>query len=73
MERGLDMIESLRGRAPDPDLRTSFLASVQDYYGGYVDLLMQMNERQPSAHFASSGVMTPGQFGPISRVFRPRM
>jgi CHAT domain-containing protein/tetratricopeptide (TPR) repeat protein len=52
MEKGLDMIESLRGTAPDPDLRTSFLASVQDYYGEYVDLLMQMDERQPSGHFA---------------------
>jgi CHAT domain-containing protein/Tfp pilus assembly protein PilF len=52
MEQGLDLIESLRGRVPDPDLRTSFLASVQDYYRDYVDLLMRMHEREPAAGYA---------------------
>jgi CHAT domain-containing protein/tetratricopeptide (TPR) repeat protein len=56
MEKGLDTIESLRGRAPDPDLRTSFLASMQDYYDNYVNLLMQMHEREPSGHFAELAI-----------------
>lgn len=45
-EAAIDHIESLRGKS---GMRASFLASKQDYYGFYVDLLMDLHRREPRA------------------------
>src|SRR5262249_52990493 len=51
IEEALDLVESMRARTRSADLRTSFLASKYGDYEFYIDLLMRLNERQPSAGF----------------------
>lgn len=50
-ESALARVESLRGKPVSLELRTSFLASKQDLYELYVDLLMGLHRRQPAAGF----------------------
>ncbi len=47
IERAINLIENLRTQVTNDDLRTSFLASKQDYYRFYIDLLMQLNKKYP--------------------------
>lgn len=47
IETALTIIEDLRTKINSQDLRASFLASKQDYYQFYIDLLMQLNQQQP--------------------------
>ena len=47
IEIALGITESLRAKAPTQDFRISFLASKQEYYGFYIDLLMQLHQREP--------------------------
>lgn len=42
-EAGVEIIESLRGRVVDPDLRALFLASNQTYYERQIDILMELH------------------------------
>ncbi len=44
----IDIIEDLRTKIIDQQLRTSYFASVQDYYEFYTDLLMQLHKKDPS-------------------------
>jgi len=46
-EQAIDVVESLRGQVAQPDLRSAYLASTQDYYGVYIDVLMRMHALQP--------------------------
>jgi CHAT domain-containing protein/Flp pilus assembly protein TadD len=48
IEQGLAIIEDLRSNLRNQDLKTSFLASKQDYYQLYIDLLMQLHRQQPN-------------------------
>nr|MBW4623461.1 CHAT domain-containing protein [Cyanosarcina radialis HA8281-LM2] len=48
MEASLKIIEDLRTKIVSPELRTSYFASVQDYYQFYIDLLMQLHKQQPN-------------------------
>lgn len=50
-EQALAAVESLRGRVAEPDLRNSYLASVQTYYEVYIDALMRSHEREPLAGY----------------------
>jgi hypothetical protein len=50
-QSGLTIIESLRARIANPDLRASYLASNGDPYELCIDLLMQMHEQRPSGGF----------------------
>ena len=47
IEAALDRIESLRTAVARQELRSSYLASKQDEYGFYIDLLMQLHRREP--------------------------
>ncbi|VXD18970.1 conserved exported hypothetical protein [Planktothrix serta PCC 8927] len=47
IETALTIIEDLRTQIANQDLRSAFLASKQDYYQFYIDLLMQLNQQQP--------------------------
>jgi CHAT domain-containing protein/Tfp pilus assembly protein PilF len=47
IENALDIIEKLRIQVKNQDLRTSLLASKQDYYRFYIDLLMELDKKQP--------------------------
>ncbi|MGL5060525.1 MAG: CHAT domain-containing tetratricopeptide repeat protein [Microcoleus sp.] len=47
----IKIIENLRTKIASPELRTSYFASVQDYYEFYIDLLMQLHKKQPSSNY----------------------
>jgi CHAT domain-containing protein/Tfp pilus assembly protein PilF len=48
IQAAIDIIEDLRTKIIDQQLRTSYFASVQDYYKFYTDLLMQLHKKDPS-------------------------
>ncbi|MEP7340132.1 MAG: CHAT domain-containing protein [Acidobacteriota bacterium] len=49
LEAALTLFEDVRTRVSSPQLRASYLATRQDAYQIYVDLLMQQHRREPSA------------------------
>lgn len=49
IEDALKIIESLRTKIEITQLRTSYFASVRDYYESYIDLLMQLHKLNPDA------------------------
>lgn len=51
IETALTIVESQRRQLASPDLRASFLASKENYYEFYVDLLMRLHRQQPSAGY----------------------
>ena len=51
IEASLKIIESLRTKVASPELRTSYFATVQDYYQFYIDLLMQLHKTQPKSGY----------------------
>ncbi len=51
IEAALGIIEDLRTKVTNQDLRASFLASKQDYYQFYIDLLMQLHKQRPDQGF----------------------
>ncbi|NEQ75216.1 MAG: tetratricopeptide repeat protein [Okeania sp. SIO2C9] len=48
IEKSLEIIEDLRTKIVAQDLRTSYFATVQDYYQFYIDLLMQLHKQNPN-------------------------
>jgi CHAT domain-containing protein/Tfp pilus assembly protein PilF len=48
IESALEAVESFRANVSSRQLRTSYLASKEDYYDFYVDLLMRMDARDKS-------------------------
>jgi CHAT domain-containing protein/Tfp pilus assembly protein PilF len=48
IKAAVDIIESLRSKIVSPELRTSYFATVQDYYEFYTNLLMQLHQQDPS-------------------------
>ncbi|WP_237269970.1 CHAT domain-containing tetratricopeptide repeat protein [Synechocystis sp. CACIAM 05] len=48
IEQAIYLLENLRQAIGNDDLRASFLASKQDYYQFYIDLLMEQHQRQPN-------------------------
>ncbi|MBD2359976.1 tetratricopeptide repeat protein [Anabaena minutissima FACHB-250] len=48
IQAAIDIIEDLRTKIIDQQLRTSYFASVQNYYKFYTDLLMQLHKKDPS-------------------------
>ncbi|MGB3637759.1 MAG: CHAT domain-containing tetratricopeptide repeat protein [Rivularia sp. (in: cyanobacteria)] len=42
------IIEDLRGTYTNQDLKTTYFATVQDYYKFYIDLLMEQHKKNPS-------------------------
>ncbi len=49
VEEALSIFESLRINVNSQQLRAAFFATVQSYYDFYVELLMQMHEREPTS------------------------
>jgi CHAT domain-containing protein len=47
-EQAISIIENLRANIVNPDLRTSYFASVQKYYRTYIDILMQLHKQHPN-------------------------
>ncbi|MBR8840747.1 MAG: tetratricopeptide repeat protein, partial [Stigonema ocellatum SAG 48.90 = DSM 106950] len=48
IEAAIKIIEDLRIKIDNSNLRTSYFASVQGYYKFYIDLLMQLHKKHPS-------------------------
>ncbi len=53
-EAALRALESLRGTVPGPDLRASLLSGSQERFDFYVDLLMELDRRDPDGGFAAA-------------------
>jgi CHAT domain-containing protein len=51
MEEAIAIIEQLRAKIDSSELRSSYFATVQDYYKYYIDLLMQLHQQQPNKGF----------------------
>ena len=58
METAIEIIEDLRDNVSSDRLRTSYFATVQDYYELYIDLLMQLHKNKPSAGFDALALQT---------------
>jgi CHAT domain-containing protein len=48
IEAAIKIVEDIRTRVTSQELRTSYFASVQNYYQFYIDLLMQLHKKDPS-------------------------
>jgi tetratricopeptide (TPR) repeat protein len=51
IESSLKIIENLRTKIPSPELRSSYLATVQKYYEFYINLLMQLHQANPNSGY----------------------
>jgi CHAT domain-containing protein len=51
IESCIKIIESLRTKIASPELRTSYFATVQDFYQYYIDLLMQLHKTNPKSGY----------------------
>jgi tetratricopeptide (TPR) repeat protein len=51
IESAVSIVESLRVKIDSRELRSSYFATVQNYYELYVDLLMQLHKLKPSEGF----------------------
>lgn len=56
IKAAVDITEAMRARVASYELRSSYFASVHQYYGFYIDLLIKMHERVPSAGYASAAL-----------------
>ncbi len=52
----IDIIESLRTKVTDQNLRASYFASIRDYYDLKVDLLMQLARQHPSENYKALAI-----------------
>ncbi|NQE32987.1 tetratricopeptide repeat protein [Microcoleus asticus] len=51
IEASIKIIENLRTKIASPELRTSYFATVQNYYEFYIDLLMQLHKTNPKSGY----------------------
>lgn len=52
IERALDVAESLRAEVESRELRASYFASVFSFHELYIDILMELDDRDPGENFA---------------------
>jgi CHAT domain-containing protein/uncharacterized protein HemY len=48
IETVISIVENTRSKVTSQDFRSSYFATVQDYYKFYIDLLMQLHKKDPS-------------------------
>jgi len=53
---GIEMIEAMRVQVASYELRSSYFASVHQYYGFYIDLLIEMHGRDPATGYAAAAL-----------------
>ena len=53
IKSAIAIIEDLRGTYTNQDLKTTYFATVQDYYKLYIDLLMEQHKKNPSKGYDS--------------------
>jgi CHAT domain-containing protein/Tfp pilus assembly protein PilF len=58
VEEAISLVEATRARVNVSGLRDSFSANLQDFYGFYVELLMQRQAKDPAQNFAARAFET---------------
>jgi CHAT domain-containing protein/tetratricopeptide (TPR) repeat protein len=58
IESALALVESLRTKVDRSDFRSSFFASVQDYFTLAIDVLMRLDRSQPGHGYAAAALQT---------------
>ena len=53
IQDSIQIIEELRGTYTNQDLKTTYFATVQDYYKFYIDLLMELHKKHPSKGYSA--------------------
>jgi len=56
IERALDLVESIRERVSEPELRVSSVATMQTYHETYIELLMRLEDRERSGKYAAAAL-----------------
>jgi CHAT domain-containing protein/Tfp pilus assembly protein PilF len=56
IETAVTIVESLRSKIASHELRASYFATVGEYYDLYIDLLMQLHARNPSAGYEEAAL-----------------
>uniref|UniRef100_UPI00403EB6B2 CHAT domain-containing protein n=1 Tax=Microcoleus sp. TaxID=44472 RepID=UPI00403EB6B2 len=56
IESSLKIIENLRTKIASPELRSSYFATVQNYYEFYIDLLMQLHKTNPKSGYDTTAL-----------------
>lgn len=56
IEEALKIVESLRAKGSNQQLRISYFASVQDYYEFYITLLIELDQLHPSVGYAAKAL-----------------
>lgn len=57
IESALSLVESIRANVGGQELRTSYFASVQDYYTLYIDVLMRLHKQRPAEGYAVAALL----------------
>lgn len=68
MEAAINIIEDLRTKIASLQLRTSYFATVQDYYQFYIDLLMQLHKTNPTKGYDAMALHASERSGARSLV-----
>ncbi|MEH1782763.1 MAG: tetratricopeptide repeat protein [Nostoc sp.] len=58
IDKAIKIIESIRKEVVSSDLRTSFFATVQDYYRLKIDILMELHKKDPSKGYDAQAIET---------------
>jgi CHAT domain-containing protein len=58
IDKAIEKIENIRKEVVSEDLRTSFFATVQDYYQLKIDILMEMHKKDPSKGYDAKAIET---------------
>ncbi|AFZ01956.1 CHAT domain-containing tetratricopeptide repeat protein [Calothrix sp. PCC 6303] len=58
IDEAIKIVESIRSNVKNPDLRTSYFATVQNYYKFKIDLLMELHKKQPSKGYDALALNT---------------
>jgi len=56
IEATIAIVEDLRTKIASSDLRSSYFATVQDYYELYIDLLMQLHQQEPDRGYDARAI-----------------
>lgn len=58
IDHAIKIIENIRKEVVSSDLRTSFFATVQDYYRLKIDILMELHKKDPSKGYDAQAIET---------------
>ncbi|MBE9209831.1 CHAT domain-containing protein [Nostoc sp. LEGE 06077] len=58
IEKVITIVEDLRNKIDSQELRTSYFATVQNYYQFYIEVLMQLHKQQPDQGYAALALET---------------